>query len=89
MSKRHRDTLTPRSADERRRSRRAVRHEAAQVLATASIDELDDMVLPTPMRTVPHHAPEPRAGREHRHWKLPFWKRRATFRAQDGIATLE
>lgn len=90
MSQRHHDTLAPHAKDERRRTRRAVRHEVAEVLATTPVDELDDVVLPAVVRTVPHQAPERARRREHRHWKLPFWKRRDRYRAAklaaDGAA---
>ena len=86
MSRRHRrpekETLLSKEARlaEHRRDRRAARQQIDVV-------EPDAAVLPGEGPAHLHaHRPTVREKRRPRHWKLPFWKRRAQARAEKVLA---
>jgi hypothetical protein len=82
MSRRHRGVENDRGPtrqdreEEHRRNRRAARQQIDVV-------EPEDAVLPGEGPAHLHaHRPTMRQKRRPRHWKLPFWKRRAAARAE-------
>ena len=86
MSRRHRrfeNDGTPRKDDrlaEHRRDRRTARQKIA-------VADADAVVLPGEGPAHLHsHRPTLVEKRPPRHWKLPFWKRRAAVRAEKALA---
>mgnify|MGYP000731205399 CR=1 FL=1 len=77
------------SKQERQAEHRKTRHRAHELLAHADMESAMDVVPPRPHHTrvdvdpreVPEGKPKP-TGREYRHWKQKFWKRRSNVRAE-------
>lgn len=104
MSNRHRSSkeATPGAAthpapskEERRAANRKARHRTHELLAHADVELGEEIVAPAPVHTRldgdPGEAtPTPgRAGREYRHWKQKFWKRRNNVRQQRAALLAE
>ncbi len=76
--------------DERRASNRKARHQTHQILARIDEDEGDAVVTPRPKHEtvdldpseIDKSAKARTSGRDERHWKQKFWKRRSTERAR-------
>lgn len=96
MSNRHRSSkqaapgathLTP-NKEQRRAENRKARHRTHELLAHADMEVGEEIVTPRPHHTgldiKPEVADEPvsKPGREYRHWKQKFWKRRSNQRAE-------
>jgi hypothetical protein len=67
-----------------RRERQRIRAELAHLTGAVGEDEVDDLDEPgaayKPDVAHRDEAEQERRGRETRHWKLPFWKRRSAAR---------
>lgn len=86
--------LTP-NKEERRAENRKARHRTHELLAHADMEVGEEIVTPRPHHTgVDVHPGEladtidgagPKGGREYRHWKQKFWKRRNKVRAEKAM----
>jgi len=99
MSNRHRSSKEatlgaahlPPSKEERRAANRKARHRTHEMLAHADLELGEEIVAPMPVHTRMDGDPgeaTPKAGRpgrEYRHWKQKFWKRRTSVRAQRAV----
>ncbi len=96
MSNRHRSSkqASPGAAhpapskDQRRAENRKARHKTHEILAQADMEMGEEIVPPRPHHTRVDVEPDERSGgviaaggREFRHWKQKFWKRRSSQRA--------
>lgn len=73
------------SREERKQQHRATRHAAHQILHTAEVEDVDDIVLPEERRTRTHENGKGMADpekRRYRVWKTKFWKRRDSYRSE-------
>lgn len=78
------------SKDQRKAQNRRARHRTHEILAHADLEAGEEIVPPRPHHTRVDVDPNERAetnghspgGREYRHWKQKFWKRRTNIRAQ-------
>ncbi len=85
------------SKDQRRAENRKVRHRTHEILAQADMEMGEEIVPPRPHHTRVDMDPKERStgviaagGREFRHWKQKFWKRRTSLRqARAEIARQE
>ena len=88
------------SKEERRAENRKVRHRTHEMLAHADEEVGEEIVTPRPHHTRVDVDPgersdddtggaRGRAGREYRHWKQKFWKRRTNQRAEKAAMTRE
>ena len=84
------------SKEERRAENRRARHRTHEMLAHADQEAGEDMVVPRPHHTRIDIDPKERidgdtarvtGGREFRHWKQKFWKRRSNQRAEKAAMT--
>jgi hypothetical protein len=87
------------SKEERRAENRKARHRTHELLAKADSEVGEEIVTPRPHHTGVDLRPDgngaadgeetPKGGREHRHWKQKFWKRRSNRRAERAAMTRE
>lgn len=78
--------------DQRKAQNRRARHRTHELLANADMEAGEEIVTPHPHHTRIDIDPRdndgvergrtPRGGREYRHWKQKFWKRRNNVRAE-------
>lgn len=83
--------------EQRRAENRKARHRTHELLAHADLEAGEDLVPPRPHHTrvdVDRHeltseSPKQRGrgGRDYRHWKQKFWKRRSSVRAERAAMT--